>query len=179
MIQTAIHKGPMLRHIDARMITNPASSAMPWTLAEEPRASPCRRACATGGCSQRRAHPSVQPGRSPSSVHRHSLMRYIHTHYGIAAHSDVENAARLGRRHFGADGRRADQPLSESQSCAPNGGAAFLLIPEKPYHTLSILLLKSAVPPGYLQLIFLLFHTYSRKIANDSPLTFCLYCAKM
>ena len=92
-------------------------------------------------------------------------VRYIHTHYGIAAHSDVENAARLAaailERMDAAQISRFLVP-----KLRPHGGAAFLLIPEKPYHTLSILLLKSAVPPGYLQLIFLLFHTYSRKIAQ-------------
>ena len=35
MIQTAIHKGPMLRHIDARMITNPRFQRYALDLAEE------------------------------------------------------------------------------------------------------------------------------------------------
>ena len=92
MIQTAIHKGPMLRHIDARMITNPASSAMPW-IWRRSWASPCRRACAPAALPT--ARPSICPTRGVPVIVIGIPVRYIHTHYGIAAHSDVENAARL------------------------------------------------------------------------------------
>ena len=51
-VQTAIHKGPMLRHIDKRMITRPH-----------------RR------LHQRRAHPPVQPGRA---LHRGGPARALH-----------------------------------------------------------------------------------------------------
>ena len=35
LVQTAIHKGPMLRHIDARMITNPRFQRYALDLAAE------------------------------------------------------------------------------------------------------------------------------------------------
>lgn len=92
MIQTAIHKGPMLRHIDARMITTPASSAMPW-IWRRSWASPCRRACAPGGSTN--GAPIHLSNQGVPVIVIGIPVRYIHTHYGIAAHSDVENAARL------------------------------------------------------------------------------------
>ena len=161
MIQTAIHKGPMLRHIDARMITNPASSAMPW-IWRRSWASPCRRACAPAALPT--ARPSICPTRAcPSSSSASLCVTSIPTTASRPQRRGERRPA--GRRHFGADGRRADQPLL-SPKVAPPWGRSFFVDPRKPYHTLSILLLKSAVPPGSLQLIFLLFHTYSRKIAQ-------------
>ena len=162
MIQTAIHKGPMLRHIDARMITNPRFQRYALDLAEE-LGIPVQESVRTGGSTN--GAPIHLSNQGVPVIVIGIPVRYIHTHYGIAAHSDVENAARLAaailERMDAAQISRFRVP-----KLRPHGGAAFLLIPEKPYHTLSILLLKSAVPPGYLQLIFLLFHTYSRKIAQ-------------
>ena len=48
MIQTAIHKGPMLRHIDARMITNPRFQRYALDLAEE-LGIPVQESVRTGG----------------------------------------------------------------------------------------------------------------------------------
>ena len=48
MIQTAIHKGPMLRHIDARMITHPRFQRYALDLAEE-LGIPVQESVRTGG----------------------------------------------------------------------------------------------------------------------------------
>ena len=92
MIQTAIHKGPMLRHIDARMITNPRFQRYALDLAEE-LGIPVQESVRTGG-STNGAHIHLSNQGVPVIVIGIPV-RYIHTHYGIAAHSDVENAARL------------------------------------------------------------------------------------
>ena len=55
---------------------------------------PCAGKRAHRRLHQRRPDPPVQPGGCPVIVIGIPV-RYIHTHYGIAAHSDVENAARL------------------------------------------------------------------------------------
>ena len=81
----------MLRHIDARMITNPRFQRYALDLAEE-LGIPVQESVRTGALPTR-AHPSVQPGVPVIVIG--IPVRYIHTHYGIAAHSDVENAARL------------------------------------------------------------------------------------
>ena len=92
LVQTAIRKGPMLRHLDARMITNPRFQRYALDLAEE-LGIPVQESVRTGG--------STNGG----AIHLSNLgvpvivigipVRYIHTHYGLAALADVENAARL------------------------------------------------------------------------------------
>ena len=117
MIQTAIHKGPMLRHIDARMITNPRFQRYALDLAEE-LGIPCAGGLYMLVAQAKRTaelflelgipvQESVRTGGSTNGAPIHLSnqgvpvivigipVRYIHTHYGIAAHSDVENAARL------------------------------------------------------------------------------------
>ena len=127
MIQTAIHKGPMLRHIDARMITNPPLPALcPGSGggAGHPRAGER----AHRRLYQRRAHPSVQPGRARHR-HRHpcALHPYPLRHRRPQRRGERRSA---GRRHFGADGRRADQPLL-SPKAAPPWGRSFFVDPRK------------------------------------------------
>ena len=124
MIQTAIHKGPMLRHIDARMITNPRFQRYALDLAEE-LGIPVQESVRTGGSTN--GAPIHLSNQGVPVIVIGIPVRYIHTHYGIAAHSDVENAA---RRHFGADGRRADQPLL-SPKAAPPWGRSFFVDPIK------------------------------------------------
>ena len=92
MVQTAIKRGPMLRHVDARMITNPRFQRYALDLAEE-LGIPVQESVRTGG--------STNGG----AIHLSNLgvpvivigipVRYIHTHYGLAALADVEDAARL------------------------------------------------------------------------------------
>ncbi len=90
--QTAIHRGPMLRHIDARMITNPRYQRWALDLAEE-LGIPAQEAVRTGGATNgapihlsREGVPCIVIGLP---------VRYIHSHYGIASLSDFENGVRL------------------------------------------------------------------------------------
>lgn len=92
MIQTAIHKGPMLRHIDARMITHPRFQRYALDLAEE-LGIPVQESVRTGGSTNGSAiHLS---GQGVPTIVIGIPVRYIHTHYGMAAHADVENAVTL------------------------------------------------------------------------------------
>ncbi len=92
MIQTAIHKGPMLRHIDARMLTHPRFHRFALDLAAELNI-PVQESVRTGGSTNGAViHLSNQ---GVPTIVIGIPVRYIHTHYGLAAHSDVENAARL------------------------------------------------------------------------------------
>ena len=104
LVQTAIRKGPMLRHLDARMITNPRFQRYALDLAEE-LGIPVQESVRTGG--------STNGG----AIHLSNLgvpvivigipVRYIHTHYGLAALADVEDAARLACALLeGLDGAR-------------------------------------------------------------------------
>ena len=104
LVQTAIRKGPMLRHLDARMITNPRFQRYALDLAEE-LGIPVQESVRTGG--------STNGG----AIHLSNLgvpvivigipVRYIHTHYGLATLADVENAARLACALLeGLDGAR-------------------------------------------------------------------------
>jgi putative aminopeptidase FrvX len=93
LVQTAIKKGPMLRHIDARMITNPRFQRFALGLAEE-LGIPAQEGVRTGGST------------NGAPIHLSNLgvpviviglpVRYIHTHYGIASLSDYKNAVALG-----------------------------------------------------------------------------------
>lgn len=92
LIQTAIKQGPMLRHIDASMITNPRYQRFALDIAEE-LGIPVQDSVRTGG--------STNGG----SIHLSNMgvpviviglpVRYIHTHYGIASYEDFDNAVRL------------------------------------------------------------------------------------
>ena len=92
MVQTAIKKGPMLRFIDARMITHPRFQRYALDLGERlgiPVQSSVRSGGSTNGAPihlSKMGVPCIVIGIP---------VRYIHTHYGIAAHQDLENAARL------------------------------------------------------------------------------------
>ncbi len=91
-IQTAIKKGPMLRHIDSRMITNPRFQRFALDLARE-RDIPVQEAVRAGGST------------NGSVIHlsNHGIptivigvpVRYAHTHYGISTYYDYENAVKL------------------------------------------------------------------------------------
>lgn len=92
LVQTAIRRGPMLRHLDARMITNPRFQRYALDLAEE-LGIPAQESVRTGGATDGGAIHLSNLG-VPAIVIGIPV-RYIHTHYGLAALSDVENAARL------------------------------------------------------------------------------------
>ena len=93
MIQTAIRRGPMLRHIDRQMITNPRMLRYALDLAEKHRI-PVQEAVRSGGATN--GGPIHLSGGSVPVIVIGLPVRYIHSHYGIAALSDVENAVRLG-----------------------------------------------------------------------------------
>lgn len=92
MVQTAIKKGPMLRHIDARMITNPRYQRYALNLAKElgiPVQDAVRSGGSTNGASINLSNEGV-----PTIVIGIPV-RYAHTHYGISAYADYENAVNL------------------------------------------------------------------------------------
>ena len=92
MVQTAIKRGPMLRHIDARMITNPRYQRYALDLAEKlgiPVQDAVRSAGSTNGAAihlTEKAVPVIVIGVP---------VRYAHTHYGISAYADYENGVKL------------------------------------------------------------------------------------
>ena len=92
MVQTAIKRGPMLRHIDARMITNPHYQRYALDLAEKlgiPVQDAVRSAGSTNGAAihlTEKAVPVIVIGVP---------VRYAHTHYGISAYADFDNAVKL------------------------------------------------------------------------------------
>ena len=92
MVQTAIKKGPMLRHVDARMITNPRYQRYALDLAKElgiPVQDAVRSGGSTNGANIHLANEGV-----PTIVIGIPV-RYAHTHYGISAFADYENAVKL------------------------------------------------------------------------------------
>jgi len=93
MIQTAIKKGPMLRFMDARMITHPRFQRFALDLGERlgiPVQSGVRAGGATNGA------PIHLSNMGVPCIVIGIPVRYVHTHYGISAYSDLENAAKLG-----------------------------------------------------------------------------------
>ncbi|MBQ8162525.1 MAG: M42 family peptidase [Clostridia bacterium] len=91
-VQTAIHRGPMLRHLDARMITNPRYQRFTLDLAAS-LGIPCQEAVRTGGST------------NGAPIHLSNLgvpvivigfpVRYIHSHWGIASLKDFEYGVEL------------------------------------------------------------------------------------
>ena len=92
MVLTAIKRGPMLRHIDAKMITNHRYQRYALGLAEElgiPVQDAVRASGATNGSA---IHLS---GAGVPVIVIGIPVRYAHTHYGISAYSDFDNAVKL------------------------------------------------------------------------------------
>lgn len=107
MVQTAIKRGPMLRHIDARMITNPRYQRYALDLAEQlgiPVQDAVRSAGSTNGAA---IHLT---GRGVPTIVIGVPVRYAHTHYGISAYADFDNAVKLACEIL----KRADADLIES-----------------------------------------------------------------
>ena len=92
MVQAAIKRGPMLRHIDARMITNPRWQRYALDTAEELGIPVQESVRAAGGTNGAAIHIS---GKGVPVIVIGIPVRYSHTHYGISAYSDFENSARL------------------------------------------------------------------------------------
>ena len=90
--QTAIHHGPMLRHIDARMITNPRFQRWALDLAEELKI-PVQEAVRTGGATN--GAPIHLSNQGVPCIVIGFPVRYIHSHYGIASLADFENGVTL------------------------------------------------------------------------------------
>ena len=107
MVQTAIKRGPMLRHIDARMITNPRYQRYALDLAEKlgiPVQDAVRAAGSTNGAA---IHLT---GRGVPTIVIGVPVRYAHTHYGVSAYADFDNAVKLACEIL----KRADADLIES-----------------------------------------------------------------
>lgn len=91
--QTALHKGPMLRHIDNGMITNPRFLRFTLDLAKE-QGIPVQEAVRTGGCTN---GASIHlAGQGIPTIVIGLPVRYIHSHYGFASFADYQNCISLG-----------------------------------------------------------------------------------
>jgi len=92
-VQTGITRGPMLRHIDARMITNPRFQRFALDLAER-LGLPVQEAVRTGGSTN--GAPIHLANQGIPCIVIGLPVRYIHTHNGIASYADYESAVALG-----------------------------------------------------------------------------------
>ena len=92
--QTAIKRGPMLRHIDARMITNPRFQRFALDLGAKQNI-PVQEAVRSGGSTD--GAPIHLADRGVPVIVIGLPVRYIHTHYGIASFADCENASKLAQ----------------------------------------------------------------------------------
>jgi putative aminopeptidase FrvX len=92
MVQTAIRKGPMLRHIDALMITHPRFQRYALDTAQR-KGIPAQEAVRTGGATN--GAPIHLSNLGVPCIVIGIPVRYIHSHYGIAAYCDFENGVRL------------------------------------------------------------------------------------
>ena len=91
-VQTALKKGPMLRHIDNRMITNPRFQRFALDIGQE-KGIPVQEAVRTGGSTN--AGVIHLSGRAVPVIVIGIPARYIHTHYSIASYQDYENSVKL------------------------------------------------------------------------------------
>ena len=82
----------MLRHIDARMITNPRFQRWALDLAEELKI-PVQEAVRTGGATN--GAPIHLSNQGVPCIVIGFPVRYIHSHYGIASLADFENGVTL------------------------------------------------------------------------------------
>ena len=91
-VQTAIHKGPMLRHIDSRMITNPRYQRFALDLGAH-LGIPVQESVRTGGSTN--GAPIHLSNQGIPVIVVGLPVRYIHSHYGIASLEDFRNAVKL------------------------------------------------------------------------------------
>jgi len=92
MIQTALKKGPMLRHVDKRMITNPRFQKLALQTARE-KGIPAQTAVRTGGSTN--AAPIHLAEKAVPCIVMGIPVRYAHTHYCLSALSDFEHSVQL------------------------------------------------------------------------------------
>ncbi|MBO4836626.1 MAG: M20/M25/M40 family metallo-hydrolase [Clostridia bacterium] len=92
--QTALHKGPMLRHMDARMITNPRYQRWALDLAHEA-GIPVQEAVRSGGSTD--GAPIHLSGLGVPCVVIGFPVRYIHSHYGFACLEDFRAGVALAK----------------------------------------------------------------------------------
>lgn len=91
-VQTALKKGPMLRYIDARMITNPRFQRYALNLAKE-LGIPVQAAVRTGGSTD---GAPIHMGHLGVPVIVIGIpVRYAHTHYGYSSLEDYQNGIKL------------------------------------------------------------------------------------
>lgn len=92
MIQTALKKGPMLRHYDRSMITHPRFQKYALDLARECHV-PCQESVRSGGGTNG-AMLHVANNGTPTIIIGIPV-RYIHSHHGFAAYQDYAYAIDL------------------------------------------------------------------------------------
>ena len=92
MIQTALKKGPMLRHVDKRMITNPRFQKLALQTAKE-KGIPAQTSVRTGGGTD--GGPIHLAEKAVPCIVMGIPVRYAHTHYCLSALSDYEASVQL------------------------------------------------------------------------------------
>lgn len=92
MIQTALRKGPMLRHYDKSMITNPRFQRYALDLANQ-LGIPCQESVRSGGGTNG-AMLHVANNGTPTIIIGVPV-RYIHSHHGFTTYEDFENSVKL------------------------------------------------------------------------------------
>jgi putative aminopeptidase FrvX len=93
-MQTIVGKGPMLRFIDAKMITNPRFQRFALDLAEKHQI-PVQQGVRNGGATNAAALHLA--GQGIPTIVIGIPVRYAHTHWGISSVEDVESSIRLAR----------------------------------------------------------------------------------
>ncbi len=92
--QTIVGKGPMLRFIDSKMITNPRFQRFALTLAEKEQI-PVQAGVRNGGATNSAAiHLS---GQGIPTIVIGIPVRYAHTHWGVSSLEDVQSSIRLAK----------------------------------------------------------------------------------
>ncbi|HKM07892.1 MAG TPA: M42 family peptidase, partial [Sphaerochaeta sp.] len=91
--QTAVGKGPMLRHIDSRTIINPRFQRFALDVAKKCNISVQEAVRSGGSTNASQIHLSH---RGIPTIVIGIPVRYAHTHWGISSLEDVENAVKLG-----------------------------------------------------------------------------------
>ncbi len=91
-MQTVLKKGPMLRHIDARMITNPRYQRFTLDLAKRKGVQVQEAVRSMGSTNGGSIH--ISNSGIPTIVIGVPV-RYAHTHYGISSYFDYENSVKL------------------------------------------------------------------------------------
>ena len=93
MIQTGLKRGPMLRHIDKQMITNPRFIRFALDVAHE-LGIPVQEGVRSGGSTN--GAPIHLSGEGVPCVVIGIPVRYVHSHHGFTSFDDFKNSARLG-----------------------------------------------------------------------------------